>query len=80
MDTNLYLKCHANEPTFSKNELPPLIFYAPFRSNIYDHLLQNLEDELGYAVGIVSSIFYVGSRSGQMYKNVSTCIIFSEKK
>lgn len=33
------------------------------------HIFNNLEDELGYAVGIVSSLFYVGSRSGQMYKN-----------
>lgn len=33
------------------------------------HIFNNLEDELGYGVGIISSVFYVGSRTGQMYKN-----------
>ncbi|XP_061197222.1 lysosomal amino acid transporter 1 homolog isoform X2 [Saccostrea echinata] len=26
-------------------------------------------DEIGYAIGVVSSIFYIGSRSAQLYKN-----------
>ena len=40
---------------------------------MYDYF-QNLEDEIGYAIGVVSSLFYVGSRTGQMFKNVSTQI------
>lgn len=30
---------------------------------------KNIRDESGYAIGIVSSIFYVGSRLSQLYKN-----------
>ncbi|XP_033763916.1 lysosomal amino acid transporter 1 homolog [Pecten maximus] len=30
---------------------------------------KNIRDESGYAIGIVSSIFYVGSRLSQIYKN-----------
>lgn len=32
-------------------------------------IFNNLEDEVGYGVGVISSLFYVGSRTGQMYKN-----------
>ncbi|KAK3104476.1 hypothetical protein FSP39_003011 [Pinctada imbricata] len=32
-------------------------------------ILQNFRDEVGYAIGVVSSIFYIGSRSSQLYKN-----------
>ncbi|XP_021367403.1 lysosomal amino acid transporter 1 homolog [Mizuhopecten yessoensis] len=30
---------------------------------------KNIRDESGYAIGIVSSIFYIGSRLSQLYKN-----------
>ncbi|KAL4221181.1 PQ loop repeat-containing protein 2 [Mactra antiquata] len=33
------------------------------------HVFENLTDEVGYAIGIVSSIFYTFSRLGQMWKN-----------
>lgn len=33
------------------------------------HIFHDIEDEVGYGIGIVSSIFYTFSRGGQMYKN-----------
>ena len=33
---------------------------------------QNNMDITGYTVGIVSSVFYIGSRLAQIYRNVST--------
>lgn len=38
---------------------------------------QGFKDEIGYAIGIVSSIFYIGSRTAQLYKNVSILMICS---
>ncbi|KAK3598298.1 hypothetical protein CHS0354_010274 [Potamilus streckersoni] len=36
----------------------------------YPHeVFHNVRDEIGYAIGILSSVFYVGSRLSQMYKN-----------
>ncbi|KAL5014902.1 hypothetical protein ScPMuIL_009172 [Solemya velum] len=32
-------------------------------------IFYNAEDEVGYAIGILSSIFYLGSRSAQLWKN-----------
>lgn len=39
--------------------------------NLHYHtqIFHNLQDVVGYAVGVVSSIFYTFSRLGQMYKN-----------
>ncbi|XP_052760538.1 lysosomal amino acid transporter 1 homolog isoform X2 [Mya arenaria] len=33
------------------------------------HIFHNLEDEVGYGIGVVSSVFYTVSRVGQMFKN-----------
>lgn len=33
------------------------------------HIFNNIEDEVGYAIGVVSSVFYTFSRLGQMWKN-----------
>ncbi|XP_053379540.1 lysosomal amino acid transporter 1 homolog [Mercenaria mercenaria] len=33
------------------------------------HIFNNIEDEVGYGIGIVSSVFYTFSRLGQMWKN-----------
>lgn len=38
---------------------------------------QGFKDEIGYAIGIVSSIFYIGSRTAQLYKNVSILMIYA---
>jgi hypothetical protein len=35
---------------------------------------QNIEDEVGYGIGVVSSVFYTFSRLGQMWKNVSSTL------
>ncbi|KAJ8320895.1 hypothetical protein KUTeg_002482 [Tegillarca granosa] len=32
-------------------------------------IFHNIKDEVGYGVGIISSLFYIGSRSAQIYKN-----------
>lgn len=32
-------------------------------------IFHGFKDEIGYAIGIVSSIFYIGSRTAQLYKN-----------
>lgn len=37
--------------------------------------MQGFKDEIGYAIGVVSSIFYIGSRSAQLYKNVSILLV-----
>ncbi|KAL3861754.1 hypothetical protein ACJMK2_007777 [Sinanodonta woodiana] len=34
-----------------------------------NEVFHDVRDEIGYAIGILSSVFYVGSRLAQMYKN-----------
>nr|XP_022336767.1 lysosomal amino acid transporter 1 homolog isoform X2 [Crassostrea virginica] len=57
-DVNLPVKTHpAGRSLLGINVLHNAVIFHGFT------------DELGYAIGIVSSIFYIGSRSAQLYKN-----------
>ena len=46
--------------------------------NVFTHLILCFQDKtelIGYAIGILSSIFYLGSRIAQIVKNVSAPLI-----
>lgn len=47
----------------------PVIHHPGGRNLLHIEVFHNLEDELGYAIGVISSLFYIGSRLAQLYKN-----------
>ncbi|XP_063410863.1 lysosomal amino acid transporter 1 homolog [Mytilus trossulus] len=39
------------------------------RNLLHVEIFHGIEDEVGYAIGVISSLFYIGSRLAQLYKN-----------
>lgn len=47
----------------------PAVHHPAGRNLLHIEIFHNIKDELGYAIGVVSSLFYIGSRVAQLVKN-----------
>ncbi|XP_048773865.2 lysosomal amino acid transporter 1 homolog isoform X2 [Ostrea edulis] len=72
--TNLFGAAIYNSP-LNRDQNMHIMHHSAGRSLLGTNLhhsaviFHGFKDQMGYAIGVVSSIFYIGSRSAQLYKN-----------